>query len=244
MAKYDPNEREKERKESGAPPLEGGESFARIEQDVKRVIGVAVGWKRFNSGVKGTPGLLVRFVSLDPRFPDGMTCDKQFWLTEGGMRQVGDFALCVPHKEPFDPDSDADLDFIIRRWMYKSHGVPHTERPPFDRGVVHFDVKGETYDGRDGLPKTSYRISFFGKVVALPPPEVREKWPALIKRGMDSWQNYLEFEERRAAKAAEGKGATAASGAGQSSYGDSGQSGYGVGYGVGYDAGGDDDIPF
>lgn len=170
MGMIDPKKRRSAREAEGksATP-ELGKGPQRINRAC-RIPGAVVGWEHYKSAVKGTPGLLVRFVALDE--PDaGAITEKTFWLSEAALDQFADFLLALGHEEPVDPNNNDHLEVA------------------FSRGAVMMDVKGESYTDREGNERTAYRPEWFGVYRG----KGKKEWNEILKAAEEGWGRYIEW---------------------------------------------------
>lgn len=220
MATIDPRQRKKKLEEEGRS-LEDNAGGGRINEECD-IIGVCVGFERFESSGKGTPGIMVRFVSVEGPHA-GKVTDRNFWLSEKAVEQFIDLGLCFGYEEPWDPDDDDHVEKVL------------TDAP---LKAVKVIIKGK--EGLDG--KTRYEPAFFRKLRS-GGEELKDAWTKHIEAGEKSWDAYLKWRESNP-RPAPGSAPQQTSGGGGRRQEDTG-GGYGGG-GGGEGGGGyaDDDIPF
>lgn len=171
-----PNERRQERKEKGwSEDPELGEGPPRVGRE-QRCPGAAVGFERFKSSEKGTPGLMVRFVALSG--PDaGKITDRNFWLTQKAIGQFTDLVLAYGWTEPLNTDNDDHLEAL------------------FARGAVMMQIKGEdrswTDDDGEEHETTRYSPAFFAKFKGQP----ADDWDEHVQAGQKYWDEYLKWRK-------------------------------------------------
>lgn len=173
MPTWNPADRMKAREakgQSATPELNEGP--ARISREC-RVPGAVVGWEHYESSRKGTPGLLVRFVALDG--PEaGKIAERTFWLTDAAVDQFLDFVLALGHTEPIDPYNDDHLGSA------------------FSRGAVMMDVRGESWQDRNGNERTSYRPAWFGAYRG----EGSKAWNEIMEQAEEGWNRYIAWRAK------------------------------------------------
>jgi hypothetical protein len=118
--------------------------------------------------------------------------DRDFWLTQNALFQLADFALAFGYEEPFDENSDDDIERVV---MY---GL----------GVILVTVKTEGYTKSDGQAGTKYNAAFFGKYKG----QKKESWQEYIDAGEKSFAGYLTWRGNNP------RGVAGQGGGGRSSY--------------------------
>jgi len=178
MAVVDPRARQQERKEKG---WDNENTTDRLKEEGKFLFGV-IGWERFLSASKGTPGLMIRFIVLEgPRA--GAVIDVDFWLTERALGALADLALANGWEEPFDADSDESLELIF----------------PGDRANALIGVvKAEPYTKNDGTAGVSYKIAFFNRYKGV---DKEDEWQPIMEQGFTGWEVYTEWRKKNPRKA-------------------------------------------
>jgi len=171
VAIHDPKKRKEQLKNEGRDLEDSG--GGRIEEECD-IIGVVVGFERFESSGKGTPGIMVRFVAVEGPHA-GKCSDRNFWLSEKAVDQFIDLGLCFGYEEPWDPDDDDHVEKVL------------TDAPLKAVKVV---IKGK--EGNDG--KTRFEPTFFRKLRS-GADAIKKEWEAPIAAGEKSWDGYLKWRE-------------------------------------------------
>ncbi len=166
-----PKERADERKAKGYS--DDGPSTQFLQTTGKFTMAVA-GWEYFSSAVKGTAGLMIRFVVVEGEHA-GEVRDRDFYLTQNALFMLADLALAFGYEEPFDERSDDDIDKVV------SHGL----------GVCTVTVKAEGYQKNDGSSGTKYEPRFFARYKGA----AKDTWQEHIDAGIKSFNGYLKWRE-------------------------------------------------
>lgn len=180
----DPRARKEERKEKGWDSGDGGDRLPRLEMEVKGFIAAPVGYERFESSGKGTPGLMIRFVVLEEprgwREEDGdiVGCivDKDFWLT-GNMGDLADLAIAMGWDEPFDEKVDAEVDRMLQNGL----------------GACRITTKADTY-----VERTRYIPAYFNRCTTY--EVAQDGWEELIDAGVADFDKYMEWRAKNPRK--------------------------------------------
>ena len=172
--KVDPKARQKEREENGWGEG-GGERTPMLTVATTIAVAAVVGFERFESPQKRTPGLKVRFVVLDGEHA-GKCVDRDYWLTENALGQLADLALAKGHEEPFDPEDDDD---IAKAIMGKA---------------VEIKTKTRRYNDKDGNEKVAADVDFTNKCKRRAKDQAEKKlWSGVLKTAQEQFQGYLDW---------------------------------------------------
>jgi len=200
-----PQDRMKERKNEGKSEIpEDGERTEFVTQEQRCALAV-VGFERYRSSGKGTPGILVRFVTLNGPEP-GKAAERTFWDTPNAIGQFLDFVLALGHTEPFDHTNDDVLNGI------------------FTKNAVNCSIQGEGWVDRDGNERTTYRPAFFSVFKGKP----ASSWNPLVEKGEEGWDRYVKWRTNNP-RPEPGSGGGGGGGGGQGGGGGGGGGGQGGG---------------
>lgn len=169
----DPNQRRQERIAKGqSPDPDLNENKTKRVETECTIPGVVVGWEHYRSAAKGTPGLLVRFVAVEGPEAGGIV-ETTFWLTDNAMGRLADFLLALGNTEPVNVHDDDDL-----------------ERA-FSANPVMIEVKAETYNDRNGNPRTRYDAAWFGRFTG----KTSSAWNDLVAEAHKGWARYVSWRQ-------------------------------------------------